>query len=102
MGRRSSKRNYAADHVPLDVDRLTRGWERGETSTDGREWRVRSVTGSDKAYRCPGCDQLIAIGTPHMVAWPADHLLGAEAGLGERRHWHTSCWKSGRRPTRRR
>ena len=25
-----------------------------------------------RAYRCPGCDQLVAPGTPHVVAWPAD------------------------------
>ena len=27
-----------------------------------------------KTYRCPGCDQVILPGTPHVVAWPAaDH-----------------------------
>ncbi len=101
MGRRSSKRAYASEHVPLDVDRLTQGWTRGETTDDGHAWKVRSVGGSEKSYRCPGCDQLIPPATPHVVAWPDDHLLGAQAGLDDRRHWHTSCWRAGRRPTRR-
>ncbi|HVF19602.1 MAG TPA: ATP/GTP-binding protein [Mycobacteriales bacterium] len=54
----------------------------------------RRVTGSasTKAYRCPGCDQEIRIGTPHVVAWPV-------AELGARRHWHAACWA--RRDTRR-
>lgn len=102
MARRSRKRDYGATHVPLDVDSLTRGWVRNETAPDGRQWNVRTVGGSDKPYRCPGCDQLIAPGTPHVVAWEAEHILGAESALAQRRHWHTSCWRAGRRPTRRR
>jgi hypothetical protein len=27
------------------------------------------------------------------VVWPADHLFGEQAGLGDRRHWHTPCWR---------
>jgi hypothetical protein len=58
-----------------------------ETHPDG-EWRVRRLTGVTvvKAYRCPGCQQLIPVGQPHVVAWP-------EHGDPEdRRHWHTGCW----------
>ena len=101
MGKRSSKRDYGAEHVPLDVDSLTRGWVRGEQTQDGHAWKVRTVGGSEKSFRCPGCDQLIPPGTAHTVAWPDDHLLGAQAGLEDRRHWHTSCWREGRRPSRR-
>jgi hypothetical protein len=93
MARRSRKRDYGAEHVPLDVDALTRGWERGETGADGRPWKVRSLSDGVKAYRCPGCQQLIGPGTAHLVTWPADHLFGDEAGLDDRRHWHTSCWR---------
>jgi hypothetical protein len=52
---------------------------------------VRSISGSaaTKAYRCPGCDQEIPPGTPHVVAWPADE----PEGTVERRHWHTRCWQ---------
>jgi hypothetical protein len=46
---------------------------------------VRHV-GGEKAYRCPGCDHLVAAGTWHLVVVPQDHV---EA----RRHWHTECWR---------
>ena len=54
---------------------------------------MRTVSGGDKPYRCPGCQQLIGPGAGHLVVWPADHLFGDEAGLHDRRHWHTSCWR---------
>jgi len=48
---------------------------------------VRQLTGSSssKPYRCPGCDQMIPMATPHIVAW----LEGDEES---RRHWHKACW----------
>ena len=73
------------------------GPERVESWPDG-DWVVRRVPGaaSAKAYRCPGCDQEIAPGTPHVVAWPAQ----TGRGLEDRRHWHTGCWtaRERRRP----
>jgi hypothetical protein len=77
------------------------GAVRAESGTDG-EWIVRQVPGAQttKTYRCPGCDQEIRPGTPHLVTWPA-----AEYGsVDDRRHWHASCWSArGRRgPTARR
>ena len=50
-------------------------------------WVVRQLTGSaaNKPYRCPGCDQLIPMATPHTVAW-----RDGEEDL--RRHWHNICW----------
>ena len=50
-------------------------------------WVVRQLTGSaaNKPYRCPGCDQLIPMATPHIVAW-------LEYDEESRRHWHTPCW----------
>jgi hypothetical protein len=82
---------------------VLRGGARSESRADGSQWSVRSVGGSDKAYRCPGCDQMIEPGIPHVVAWPADHLLGADAAVADRRHWHKACWQArdNRRPTRR-
>jgi hypothetical protein len=55
----------------------------------GQRWVVRGVTalGAAKAYRCPGCDQDIRIGVPHLVIWPEP---GAAAS--ERRHWHSTGW----------
>lgn len=76
---------------------------RTEGRADGSQWSVRPISGSDKTYRCPGCDQVIGPGTAHVVVWANDHLLGADSALAERRHWHTACWKARDRrgPTRR-
>ncbi|MCK9930723.1 hypothetical protein MXD62_26830 [Frankia sp. Mgl5] len=59
----------------------------GESAGGDEDWVVRPVTGAatTKAYRCPGCDQLITAGTPHRVVWPV-------GDIDERRHWHTPCW----------
>jgi hypothetical protein len=86
--RRPSK--HARPHVPLDVTRLQGGATRDE-SYRGRTWTVRSVSGasSTRAYLCPGCQQDIPPGTPHVVVWPADGV----GGLEDRRHWHTGCWQ---------
>ena len=48
---------------------------------------VRAVSGEKgKAYRCPGCEQLIQPGTPHLVVMREGELEG-------RRHWHAPCWR---------
>jgi hypothetical protein len=71
------------------------GGERGE-SWRGVDYRVRAVAGNGSGgpYRCPGCDQALAAGTPHVVAWPADDPEAAD-----RRHWHASCWAARDRRT---
>lgn len=59
---------------------------------DAPEWarapgfQVR-VSVNPKTYRCPGCDHEVRGGRQHLVVMPAD-------ALGERRHWHTECWRS--------
>lgn len=92
MGRRSRKRPYSAEHVPLDLDRL-QSIPQTQSGPRGEDYRVRRVRGAEKSYRCPGCHQLIEPGTPHVVAWPAGHILGEEVAVRERRHWHTPCWE---------
>ena len=74
------------------------GSARRQVSSDG-EWFVRPVSGAaaGKAYRCPGCDQEVRAGVPHVVAWPADGPRSDDGALGERRHWHTPCWAARRR-----
>lgn len=54
-----------------------------------QEWLVRPVAGAAavKTYRCPGCDQPIPPGTPHLVAWPPEDP-------DHRRHWHRPCWNA--------
>ncbi|MFM8598129.1 MAG: hypothetical protein ACKOB8_03885 [Mycobacterium sp.] len=73
---------------------------RVELGADGHEYEVQPVAGARavKTYRCPGCDQEIPPGKPHVVAWRSD------GGEEDRRHWHSACWKNrtNRRPTRRR
>lgn len=70
-----------------------------QTTADfrGVGYTVRTVSGqaATKPYRCPGCDQLVPAGTPHVVVWPYDDVDAAD-----RRHWHTPCWgaRERRRP----
>ena len=67
--------------------------QRVEDGPDGR-WVVRAVSGAGgKTYRCPGCDQEIRPGIPHVVAWAADHPV-VGAGPEDRRHWHAGCWRA--------
>ncbi|MDP9429440.1 MAG: hypothetical protein M3Q47_11450 [Actinomycetota bacterium] len=77
-----------------------------EEAADG-DWVVRRLTGaaSAKTYRCPGCDQEIRPGMPHLVTWPAyprnsdsdsgdGDLWDTESAAGTRRHWHGACWQA--------
>jgi hypothetical protein len=89
--RRSSRRPYGAEHVPVDVERALGGVR--HLSADDGEWTVRTVTSAEKTYRCPGCAQEIRPGTAHVVAWARDAIGGEAAGLEARRHWHRSCWE---------
>jgi len=87
MARRPSKHTRQAR--PLSA-----GHASAVLKSDGR-WIVRSIPGAAavKRYRCPGCQQAVAPGTPHVVVWPDVPSLISESGLEERRHWHTACWQ---------
>ncbi|MFE2373130.1 ATP/GTP-binding protein [Streptomyces sp. NPDC059398] len=70
----------------------------GAETWQGEEWSVRMVSGASaqgKRYRCPGCDQEIPSGVPHVVAWPE------YGGVDDRRHWHRACWNARDRRTSR-
>jgi hypothetical protein len=100
MSRRRPTRRRSTG--PDDPRPLSGGHQQIEDWPDG-EWVVRQVTGSaaTKPYRCPGCQQVIAMATPHVVAWPVYDELAHDTRLDERRHWHTGCWRArGRRPAR--
>jgi len=87
MARRNRRR-------PVESGPLGGGSERRE-AWGGDQYVVRALSGaaSEKAYRCPGCDQLVRPGVAHVVAWPA-----VDAGAAGRRHWHAACWAArGRR-----
>jgi hypothetical protein len=66
-----------------------------EEADDG-DWVVRFIAGgrSEKDYRCPGCNQEIRAGQPHLVTWPADGGYTAVDGPDDRRHWHRPCWQN--------
>lgn len=85
--RRSSRTPPRPLHGSLTGDRVeTRG---------AVGWNVRTLAGSIKEYRCPGCHQLVQPGTGHLLVWPVQKgLLSAEA-IDERRHWHSHCWQRG-------
>lgn len=88
MSKRRGRRKTAG-RAPTGRPDRTESWS-------GEDWLVRQVTGSaaGKPYRCPGCDQLIPVATPHVVVWPVEPGLFASTGLEERRHWHTACWRA--------
>lgn len=94
MPRSNRPRRADDDYEPLDPERLLAGWRRTVAKRDG-EWNVQPMTGSNalKTYVCPGCGGTIAVGTPHLVAWRADGVLGEADDLAGRRHWHSKCWE---------
>lgn len=55
-------------------------------------WQARAIPGdrATKRYTCPGCNQTIPAGLPHVAAWREGHEE-------DRRHWHRACWERGRR-----
>lgn len=72
---------------------LSASFARADVKTDGR-WVVQGVPAAAavKTYVCPGCNQAVAIGVSHVVAWPHEPSIGSPSPVDERRHWHTSCW----------
>ena len=84
MGRRGRPRG-----VPRPVPPADPAAEVSTVDFAGVGYVVRPVTGAAtvKTYRCPGCDQEIRPGVPHVVVWPH-----GETDAGSRRHWHTACW----------
>ena len=98
MGRRGGSRRSRTGPPPA-----RRPVQPVEEAEDG-DWVVRAVmggaAGGPKTYRCPGCDQEIRPGTPHVVTWPAyprDSDLepwDTDSAADLRRHWHTTCWRA--------
>jgi hypothetical protein len=73
---------------------LLSGWKRTETRR-GANWVVQPVSAdrAGKVYVCPGCARSVEPGVAHLVVWRADGVLGDQADLSGRRHWHPHCWK---------
>ncbi|NLT25897.1 MAG: hypothetical protein GXX90_04505 [Microbacteriaceae bacterium] len=91
--RRTSK--HAAEHVPLDVERLMGGARRVETRR-GIQYTVQPIRPerAQKTCICPGCGRDVGIGVAHVAVWRADSIMGDESALADRRHWHAPCWRS--------
>lgn len=92
VARRNRRRDDRAPLRPIGSVNVV------QSHPDG-DWYVRAITAgaATKTYRCPGCNQELRPGTPHVVAWRADRPDGEEY----RRHWHTPCWnaRDRRRPS---
>lgn len=91
-----SRREHARDEQERSFEALTAGWRRTETRR-GIDWNVQPISApqAQKEYACPGCSVMIAPGIAHLVVWRADGVLGDQADLAARRHWHTHCWRIG-------
>lgn len=92
MPRSNRRRSEEPDDEALD--RLLSGWKRTQTRR-GADWTVQPVSSAQalKSYVCPGCGRAVAAGTAHVVVWRADGVLGDQADLSGRRHWHSHCWR---------
>ena len=91
--RRSNKRAYGEPHRPLETAALM-GY-RTTVIRGGEEWTVQQISKHEKQYICPGCQNIIPPNTEHVVAWANDSIMGKDAALADRRHWHKHCWKVG-------
>jgi hypothetical protein len=91
---RGPRSGGGGDDEDYDISRALFGSLRSESRRDGL-WNVQAISASSasKTYTCPGCGLEIAPGTPHLVAWRADGLMGEAEDLAARRHWHPHCWK---------
>lgn len=91
---RGGRAGGSGDDDEFDPSRVLFGQLRIESKRDG-EWNVQPVSAASAAkfYVCPGCGLDIGPGTPHVVAWRADGLMGETDDLAARRHWHPHCWK---------
>lgn len=91
--RRPHGRPFGPEEEPTGLDRLMSSWKRSEVRR-GREYLVQpiSAASAQKEYVCPGCGGTVLRGVAHVVVWRADGVLGDEADLASRRHWHNHCW----------
>ena len=67
----SPRRNYPKNRRPKTEERDPATSNQVIEEHNDGIYVVRQLTGSssNKPYRCPGCDQMIPMATPHIVAW---------------------------------
>jgi len=79
----SPRRNYPKNKRPKSEERdISTSSQTIEEHHEGM-YIVRKLTGSssNKPYRCPGCDQVIPMATPHTVAWLEDDEESRRTGI---------------------
>ncbi|HET8957671.1 MAG TPA: hypothetical protein VFM95_04370 [Microcella sp.] len=88
------RRAVEAEIPPLDLTRIQGGMKRTQHKRSGAWWvQPSGAASAQKSYSCPGCTAPISAGMAHVVVWRADHMMGDDAALVERRHWHSRCWR---------
>ncbi|KWZ74117.1 MAG: ATP/GTP-binding protein [Winkia neuii] len=93
MGRKRRTNKWAAPARPLQMRRLA-SMPRTQVRA-GNTYQVQRLPAAEKEYVCPGCNNTIAIGSPHVVAWITEGAFGLDQGVDSRRHWHPYCWNAG-------
>ena len=96
--RRRGVSKWQRGHRPLSGSfSAPGGIPAGRVARRDGDYHLRHIPASaaQKTYICPGCSLDILPGTAHVVAWPADSILGDEFGASQRRHWHQQCWRIG-------
>lgn len=88
MAKRPSK------HLRVPRPLSSGAFVRLEAKADG-DWMVQTMPSdaATKTYTCPGCSQPVAAGAAHVVTWPREASIGSSSAVGERRHWHATCWQ---------
>lgn len=86
-------RRRPSKHTRAPRPLIAGGFETSAQKSDGR-YVTRSLTAdrATKSYTCPGCNQTIAAGVAHVVAWPSTPPVNATSAVEYRRHWHKACW----------
>lgn len=93
-GRAAKHREAMQSGEPEQFDHLLGSGRRTEFK-GGNDWVVQSIPAvrASKTYVCPGCPNPVDPGVAHVVVWRNDHLFGDDHAVGERRHWHSHCWR---------
>ena len=93
-GRGTHQSGDSEDEGGFDLNRARMGIPATESAPDG-VWAVRAISSSNaqKVYTCPGCHHHVIASVAHVVVWQEDAMFGSAAGLRDRRHWHTNCWR---------
>ena len=96
MARRNRPSRPDDEYEEIDAGRILGGFRRTENKR-GYSWTVQPISEARavKEYTCPGCHNVIVVGTPHLAVWRNDGIMGESADVEERRHWHSHCWRIG-------